>query len=264
MAFPGGMVEVLTRHRRSPALRLAESAAPGLPGSRGGAELVVARVTVRFGGRVALDAVELEARPGEVLGVIGANGAGKTTLLDVISGFIRPDSGTVLLNGRPVLSSSPAQRAGQGIGRLVQDPRPFADLSAREVLQLAGGGANVAAAIAEVVATGAELDPDEALAHQSLGTRRLIELAAAALRRPGLLLLDEPTAGLGPAEIDRFVRLVRRIEDTTVVVVEHDVEVVATLASRAVCLGAGRVVATGDVDDVLQDAAVVESFLGPP
>ncbi len=126
----------------APAPRARRSRSPALVGSRGPAPLEVSGLTVRFGGRVALDDVALSVGAGEVLGLIGANGAGKSTLLDVVSGFITPDAGRVVVAGRDLSRLSPAQRARAGIGRVLQDARLFDDLSLSEAVMVGASAAD--------------------------------------------------------------------------------------------------------------------------
>jgi ABC-type branched-subunit amino acid transport system ATPase component len=232
---------------------------------------------------VALDSVELTAAAGELVGLVGANGAGKSTLLDVVSGFVRPATGAVVLDGRPISSLSPAARARTGIGRVMQDARLFDDLTVAEAVLLAAGatgpgrgrkirgwtGDQRRQTDATIALLGLESWAAVPCQHLSTGTRRVAELACAIVGGPSLLLLDEPTAGLAQPEAEAFgplIGLLREELGLTVVLVEHDVALVRSLADRMVCLGAGRVLADGPPDDVVTDPKVVASFLGadPP
>jgi len=239
-----------------------------LIGSRVSASLVVSGLTVRFGGRVALDDVGLSVAAGEVLGLIGANGAGKSTLLDVVSGFIAPDAGRVVVADRDLAGLSPAQRARVGIGRVLQDARLFDDLVLAEAVMVgasAFGGDRARRAAEAVDLLGLGPYSDVPCQRLSTGTRRLAELACAIAGDPSLLLLDEPTAGLAQREAEAFGPLLSRLRaelGVTVVLVEHDVPLVVSVADRLVCLGAGSVIASGAPDDVVRDPDVVRSFLG--
>ncbi|MHB8467219.1 MAG: ABC transporter permease subunit [Acidimicrobiales bacterium] len=258
LAFPSGLAGLIPRPRPRSRPRLLplplplplprerprpDTSAPHTPlrapPDRGG-ELRVEEVTVRFGGRVALDHVTLHVAAGEVVGLVGANGAGKSTMLDVVSGFVVPAQGTVALDGRSVLHLRPSARAKAGIGRVVQDAHVFQDLTGGEVMQLAGG------------APGAGFD----VACQDLptGKRRLLEVAAAAARHPVLLLLDEPTAGLAADELEELVALlmVLRGEAMSILLVEHDLATVARVADRVVHLEVGRLAAVGASPDPLR------------
>jgi len=285
LAVPGGLLEVGDRLGRlvarggptdvgpagGPAGGLAE---PGPIRGRAAAvagstlALDVRDLRVRYGGRVALDGVDLGVGAGEVVGLIGANGAGKSTLLDVVSGFIIPDGGTIVLAGRTLAGLSPAQRARAGVGRTLQDASLFDGLTVREAVLVSTPGA--ATDRRERVSRTLELLALSGLAdapcqHLSTGTRRRVEMACAVAGSPSLLLLDEPTAGLSRVESEGFAPLIQHLQTevgAAVVLVEHDIALVASVADRIVCLGAGRVIASGPPDEVLADPAVVESVLG--
>lgn len=269
LVSPGGIAELASR-LRSPAAARSGSATPRMPAAvseRGGVSLVLHDVVVAYGGRVALDHVELAIGAGRSVGVIGANGAGKTTLLDVISGTV-PMSGAVELNGVDLHGWSPARRARSGVGRTLQDGRLFDDLTLGEALMIAAAGdrGSRRARVAEVVelfGLGAMVGtPGQAL---STGVRRLGELACTVVRRPGLVLLDEPTAGLAQREVEALIPVLsglRRALGATLIVVDHDVGLVVAVTDRLVCLGAGRVLADGPVASVLEDPVVISSFLG--
>ena len=268
---PGGLAEIVARLRPRPSAPRASGppAARRRPEARrraaaGAAALRVEGVSVSFGGRVALDEVCLEVTAGDVVGLVGANGAGKTTLLDVISGFRSPASGSVEIDGQDVTGWSVDARARAGVGRVLQDARLFDDLTLGEAVRAAAprDPAAVAEALALLGLTSLAQTPCQ---HLSTGLRRLGELACAVVRRPSLLLLDEPTAGLAQRETEAFGPLLGALAaelGATVVLVEHDVPLVVSLAPRIVCLGAGRVIADGSPNQVLSDPAVVASFLG--
>ena len=289
LAFPGGLVELAARvwalvpggRPNAPPAGSAAPAAtgaaaphargsrsPALVGSRGPAPLEVSGLTVRFGGRVALDDVALSVGGGEVLGLIGANGAGKSTLLDVVSGFIAPNAGRVVVAGRDLARLSPAQRARAGIGRVLQDARLFDDLALAEAVMVgasAADGDRERRAAEALDLLGLRPYADVPCQRLSTGTRRLAELASAIAGDPSLLLLDEPTAGLAQREAEALAPLLSRLRaelGITVVLVEHDVPLVLSVADTLVCLGAGRVIASGPGDDVVRHPDVVRSFLG--
>ncbi len=244
-------------------------------------------IGVRFGGVTALDGVSMALAPGEICGLIGANGAGKTTLFDVISGVLTPDSGRVLLHGHDVTRWSPHRRARAGLRRTFQRVQPFGWLTVEENLLVAsewrgGGGGAVADLIgsprrrarererrsrADAVIAACGLEPVRATACGNLpiGTVRLVELGRALVDDPTVVLLDEPTSGLDPAEARRFGRLVRaaRAErGTAVLLVEHDVGFVLENCDRVVVLHLGRVLADGRPEQVRDDPAVREAYLG--
>jgi ABC-type branched-subunit amino acid transport system ATPase component/ABC-type branched-subunit amino acid transport system permease subunit len=243
-------------------------------------------LVVRFGGRTALDGVDLVVHQGEVLGLIGANGAGKSTLLAAVSGFVTPQSGTVQVLGRDVTNLSAAQRARVGMGRIFQDARLFDDLTVRECLLVA----LEARERSEVVPSLLTLPPSRAAerrkavladdvlssvglgryAHAqvrtlSTGTRRVVELGCLVAQDARVLLLDEPTAGLAQREAEAFGPLLlqlRRDLDATLVVVEHDLPLLLGISDRVQCLGAGRTLALGPPEQVRNDPEVVAAYLG--
>jgi ABC-type branched-subunit amino acid transport system ATPase component/ABC-type branched-subunit amino acid transport system permease subunit len=240
--------------------------------------LRVVDLTVRFGGRTALAGIQLDVRPGEIIGLIGANGAGKSTLLDVISGFRRPDSGTVLLGSpdRPLadLAGVPAhRRAIAGIGRTFQDARLFGDLTVRDCVLVAqegsvraGAGRRPRREAEDVLAfLGLGGLAETFVADLSTGTRRLCELAMMLALRPRLLLFDEPTAGVAQRDAEAFGPLIRAVRaelGATAIVVEHDVPLLASMSDRLACLSAGRVLRVGTPAEVIADPLVVEAYLG--
>ena len=246
--------------------------------------LSVSAATVRFGGITAVDAVSLDVRPGEIVGLIGPNGAGKSTLLDVVSGFAPLSAGRVHVAGTDITSLLPYQRARLGIARSFQDAQLYPSMTVREVLMSAHHERCVAGVFAEGLrlpearyderAAAAEIASlmelvdltaylDHLVSELSFGTTRAVELAWLACRRPQLLLLDEPASGLQQSEVAALGRLIERIRgDASVVVVDHDVPFVCALADRVVAMDLGRIIADGSADDVLCDPQVIRSYLG--
>jgi ABC-type branched-subunit amino acid transport system ATPase component/ABC-type branched-subunit amino acid transport system permease subunit len=247
----------------------------------------VREIAKRFGGVAALSDVTLSAAPGEVLGIIGANGAGKTTLFDLCSGFLRPDAGHVLLDGVDVTELTAARRARLGLGRLFQDARLFPSQSVAEVLAVAlDRHLGVREPLANTFGVGAVLDSevqvrtrvnellemfglapyrDAFVSELSTGTRRIVELACASAFEPRVLLLDEPSSGIAQRETEALAELLRALRDrtgATLVVIEHDIPMVTSIADRLVCLDLGEVIATGSPTAVLDDPAVVRAYLG--
>jgi len=261
--------------------------APGEPAPAGAPALRVEGLAKHYGGITALDDVSLAVAPGEILGIIGSNGAGKTTLFDVCSGFLVPDAGRVLLDGVDVGSLSPSARAVAGMGRVFSAPVLWPAVSVREALATAlertvavRDPLAEALALAPAVRAEAEVeDRVDALIDQmglgrhaarrvdqlGAGTRRIVELACALAHQPSVLLLDEPTAGLAQRESDALGQLLVGLSEetgATLVVIEHDVPLVASVADRLICLDLGRVVAQGPTEEVLEDPAVVRAYLG--
>ncbi len=195
-------------------------------------------LVVRYGGVIALDEVDLSVAPAEVVGVVGANGAGKTTLLDCLSGHLRPARGRLRLGQRDITGWGPARRARRGIIRSFQDARLFPTMPVRDVLRLAHSP----------VPPGLEPLLDRRVGELSTGERKRLDLACAVGRQPSVLLLDEPSAGLGAAEVPGLEELVRAAVQASgagVVLVEHDLPLVWALADRVVVLERGAVVADG-------------------
>ena len=248
--------------------RLAPALPPPAPPVSAGPALLVDGVTVRFGGRTALDDVRLDVGEGEILGLIGTNGAGKSTLLDVVSGFVRPAAGRVLVAGTDVTRLPPHRRAAGGLGRTFQDARLFGDLTVRENLLVASAGdrrrrRRAVDEICDLVGLGRYAD--SFVADLSTGTRRLCELATMLALGPSLLLFDEPTAGVAQRDAEAFGPLIRRVREelgAAAVVVEHDVPLLVGMCDRLVCLSAGQVLRAGPPDEVVADPAVVEAYLG--
>jgi len=228
-----------------------------------------------FGGITALDGVTLSVAEGERRALIGPNGAGKTTLFNVLTGEIAPTGGTVRLAGEDVTGRRTFELARRGLARMYQrnelfDPLPARDNVAIALAAKAGpyhfgrGPAGEDRAADEVLARvgldGAGGTPARALSH---GQRRQLELAVALAAGPRVLLLDEPTAGMSPAETARITELIAALERSlTLVIVEHDMDVVFRLADRITVLHEGKVIADGTPAQVRGDTLVNEVYLG--
>ncbi len=243
-------------------------------------------IGVHFGGRTALDGVDLVVHPGEVLGLIGANGAGKSTLLGVASGFVSADAGTVSLLGQDVTGVPAHLRARLGLGRIFQDARLFDDLTVRESVLVAlesreraelvpsmlglppartGERRKQAVARDAIGLLGLDRYADVSVRTLSTGTRRIVELACLLAQDARVLLLDEPTAGLAQRETEVFGPLLLRIRDelsATLVIVEHDIPLVMSISDRVQCLAIGKTLAVGSPLQVRDDPAVIASYLG--
>jgi len=244
-------------------------------------------LSVAFGGIRAVDDVSLVVRPGEVVGIIGPNGAGKTTLFDVISGYTRPDAGTVLLVGDDVSSRGPAARASRGLGRSFQDAALFSSLTVEECIAVAcerwvdvrdpvsaalrlpnayDSERKISVRVAELIGLLALGDYRSKFVRElSTGTRRVVDLACLLAHRPAVILLDEPSSGIAQRETEALVPMLRRIRDETgssLVVIEHDMPLVRSISDRIVAMDQGSVIAEGEPDTVLSAPQVVESYLG--
>jgi len=253
--------------------------------------LSASEITVRFGGLHALDKVSLSVPAGEIVGLIGPNGAGKSTLFGVLSGLLRPEQGTVELDGTDVTRASPQARSRRGLARTFQRLELFGELSVREHLVVAyrasrrpGVGRLARRLPLDLVGLGARPAPGEtetvdrileslglaSLAHASartigLGTGRLVEVGRALAARPRVLLLDEPSSGLDAHETEALavvLRRLRRDEHLAMVLVEHNVELVLGLADDVTVLDFGRVIAR-DKPAAVRDSPVVQAaYLG--
>ena len=254
-----------------------------------GDEVVLATrdVVTSFGGIRAVDGVSLDVHAREIVGVIGPNGAGKTTLFDLISGFAPLFAGSVHVGGVDVSSASPNGRARAGLGRSFQDARLFPELTVAETLSVSlerwiGNRSALAASMylppvfdseQEIRARVAELiellglgDFERKFVRElSTGTRRIVDLACLVAHRPTVILLDEPTSGLAQREVEALAPVVRRLRDemgAALLVVEHDIPFVSSVADRLVAMDQGRVVTSGPPGEVLAHPQVVESYLG--
>jgi branched-chain amino acid transport system ATP-binding protein len=235
----------------------------------------------RFGNLVALQGVSLDMAVGELRAVIGPNGAGKTTLFNMISGFFPPSSGRVLLDGEPINELSAPQRVRRGIVRTFQITEIFHELTVRENLRVsvetqarlnarpwlaAAARARVDARVDELLATTRlAAKADRVASELPHGDQRVVEVAIALAMRPRLLLLDEPTAGMGDEETDEMVRLIRRLhqeQGLSILFIEHDMDIVFTIAQRITVLDQGRVLAEGSPQEISANAAVRAAYLG--
>ena len=251
------------------------------------AVLRVAGLSVRFGGVLAVDDVGFDVAPGRIVGMIGANGAGKTTIFDAVSGFVPPDSGQVCLDGVDVTTWSPDARARAGLGRSFQAARLFPSLTVREAVAVAmERHVRHRSALAAMVAAPPQRESEEqvqgevdellaslhleafsdvAISELSTGTRRIVDLAAALAHRPSVLLLDEPSAGIAQRETEQLAPLLLAVRERTgaaMLVIEHDVPLLVTVADELVALDAGRVIAHGAPAEVLSSREVVRRYLG--
>jgi len=240
---------------------------------------VTRHLTRRFGGIVALRDVTLSVGRGERHAVIGPNGAGKTTLFNVISGELRPTRGHVILEGTPVTGLPPHRIAARGLSRTFQRSNLLLNLTALENVRLAVQAHTSAtrrlltpvahlpeltdAALALLARMGLEDRAHVPAKMLSYGEQRQLEVAIALAGRPRVLLLDEPTSGLSPGETARMTEMLTRLSrDQTLVIIEHDMDVVFALADRITVLHLGEVLATGRPEDVRSDPRVQDVYLG--
>jgi branched-chain amino acid transport system ATP-binding protein len=242
--------------------------------------LSVRNLHKRFGAVVAADNINIDIPRGQKLCLIGANGAGKTTFVNMVTGYLKPNSGEIELEGSPIGRRSPRDVARLGISRSFQIPQLFIELTAAENLTVAvssaeGGrlsptapsdaGDRRAKALALLDRFGLAAHADRPVSELAGGVRKLVDIAMALARRPRLLLLDEPTSGVSADEkfatMDRVVHAVAD-DAATIVFVEHDMDIVNRYADRVVAFYNGRILADGEPAQVLQDADVRRHVTG--
>lgn len=248
----------------------------------GAALLSVDNLSVAFGGLKVLNEVSFEVGTGEIVGLVGPNGAGKSTVINTISGLTPSVGGQVTYNGRSLQGTPPSRRARMGIARTFQNLELFHTMTVRENVQAAMEAsdsrqlrrmfspttlrARDEQVQAAIVALQLGNVCDVPVVQLPYGTKKLVELARVFVRRPKLVLLDEPVAGLNRDQKDEFVALFARLHrdlDLSGLLVEHDMPTVQGLCSRIVVLDAGAKLAQGSFDEVIRMPAVIEAYLGP-
>ena len=241
--------------------------------------LSIVKLNKLFGGLVATQDVSLDVAPGEVHALIGPNGAGKTTLISQLQGSLTPDSGAIMFCGRDIVRDAPDVRARMGLARSFQITAVLPDFTALENVRLAvqaqqghsfrffapaakdaGLNAPAQAALEQVGLAGSAETQAAALSH---GARRQLELAMALAMKPALLLLDEPMAGMGKQDSAQMVKLLAGLKGAySIMLVEHDMDAVFSLADRLSVLVQGAVIATGAPDEIRADERVRAAYLG--
>ena len=231
----------------------------------------------RFGGVIAVDDLDVEFVPGRINGLIGPNGSGKTTMFNIVTGMIPADSGEVTLDGRRITRWSPNRIAKAGIGRTFQVVRAFNRMTVLENLLVAERRAGIGELLRSAFRS-SEIDramgwlrrvgldhlADADAADISYGQQKLLELAAVLMADPQVLMLDEPAGGVNPVMIERISTLVgdANADGRTVIVVEHNMDLVMSLCDHVVVLDRGRRIAEGDAASVQADERVLEAYLG--
>jgi len=243
--------------------------------------LRVENVSKHFGSLVAVDNVSMVVEPGELRAVIGPNGAGKTTFFNMISGFLTQTSGKIIFDNEDISSLLPARRVWRGIARTFQITEVFPELSVRENLrvpvEVAAGlrlspwltrdaDGEIRARVVDLLEMGNLVDKaDRLVGELSHGDQRATEIMMALALKPRLLLLDEPTAGMGDQETYDITQLIRKLhkdQSLTIVLIEHDMRVVFGLADRIMVLAEGKMLAEGTPKEIAANEAVQAAYLG--
>ena len=232
--------------------------------------LTVTDLTKDFGGLRAVSRLSFDAEPGEILGLIGPNGAGKTTVFNLVTGFLRPSAGRILLEGRSVVGLRPHAVTRRGLARTFQVVKPFPRLSVRENVTLAAFSHEAARRRAEALAAhvlervGLHDKLDSLAADLTLGEQKRLEIARALATAPRLLLLDEPMGGLNPREVNAACALVEQIraDGVSVILVEHVMKAIMRISNRIVVIHHGEKIADGSPERVVNDPGVIAAYLG--
>ena len=240
--------------------------------------LELTNVSVAFGGVRAVDDLSVTINRNEVLGVIGPNGAGKTTFFNALTGVVPPVSGQIVFDGENIVDLKPRDIARRGLIRTFQITSIFPKLTVEENISVAAHAKStlLGAFVSEAQRKAIKARVDEVIAlleleaiatsqadELSYGDQRVVEIALAMASQPKLLLLDEPTAGMSPAETEAIARMVLRLRPTvTVIIIEHDMEVVGQVADRVCVLNFGRLIAEGSLAEIQGNRQVRDVYLG--
>jgi len=267
---PLGLVGLIEIGPGWPQQSLAAVPAATAPSSSAAA-LEVKSVTMRFGGLVALDDISFSVPAGQVTGLIGPNGAGKTTLINIICGQAKPSAGAILIDGRDMTGERPDQVAVAGLGRTFQNIRLFDRMTALENVAVAALAKGHSAAVARSLGMiwleqlGLAARAGDFAGSFAYGDRRRLEIARALALEPRFLLLDEPAAGMNPAETDELIRTLEKLRnehEIGLLVVEHDMRLIMRLSDRMVVLNKGQKIAEGTPREIRDNPKVIEAYIG--
>lgn len=231
------------------------------------------KISVNFGGLLALDNVDFHVKPKEILGIIGPNGAGKTTLLNVITGLVKPSTGKIFFKDKEITNLKPHEISQLGIARTFQIVRPFLKLTVLQnvIIGALYGKSNIrsldeAIPVAEkyIEFVGLKKKKNELAINLNEVERKRLELARALATNPEVLLLDEIAAGSTPAEMEEIMKIVKELREKglTICVIEHVMKVVMGVADRIVVLNMGRKIAEGSPSEIANNEKVIEVYLG--
>ncbi len=251
------------------------------------AHLELCNITVRFGGLVALSDLSFGINSGEIVGLIGPNGAGKTTVFNVLTGVYKASSGDVKFEGKSLLGKRPYEIFTQGVARTFQNIRLFSNMTAIENAMVARHCRSKKGVVGAIFRTASQKKEEahirekayEALkimgvhefadtvaSNMAYGLQRRLEIARALASEPQVILLDEPAAGMNPSESSELMKDISRISELgiDVLLVEHDMKVVMGVCNRIVCVDHGVKIAEGTPDEIQNNSAVIEAYLGQP
>lgn len=232
--------------------------------------LEVRNLTKRFGGLIAIENLDFSIQRGEIVGLIGPNGAGKTTIFNLITGYLRPDSGVIKFEGDDIVGLKPYQICKKGICRTFQLVKPFLNMNTLENVMTGALSRTRSPAEARKEAknmldfVGLSGSNSNLAANLTMVDRKRLELARALCTQPKLLLLDEPIGGLNPKETLDSIELIKRIRDRgiTIVIIEHVMKVIMSISDRIIVINYGEKIAEGKPRDISENVNVIQAYLG--